>query len=286
MKAGVVGLGQIGGGIALCLARQGVLSAIYDVRQNAARALSLDLPLSISPAAVAQQSDVLIVAVVNAHQTIDVLTGPDGALASARPGMTVILVATVSLDDLAHIRGLTDAAGITLIDSGVVGGLKAAEGGLICLVGAEPDELARVMPVFDGFARYVAHMGGPGRGMIGKIIYNAVFHSMLRAGREGAALADASGVDVKQLDRIFLDSVDTVGGPMRFVVMPGDPLHNPADAQERHVLSQMMAKDLDAALTLARAHELNLPMVQHTRETLAEVLGTVRLPPARSGQQA
>jgi 3-hydroxyisobutyrate dehydrogenase len=276
MKAGVIGLGQIGGGIAQCLARASMLSAAYDIRDDIAPALGLDLLPSASPGEVARRSDAVIVAVVNAAQAIDVLTGPTGILTAARPGTMIILVATVSLDDLARIRALTDTAGLPLIDSGVVGGLKAAEGGLICLVGAEREQLVRVMPIFDGFARYVAHMGGPGSGMAGKIIYNAIFHSTLRAGREGAMLAEACAVDVRQLDRIFRDSIDVVGGPMRFVVSPGDPLEDVDLATERERMANVMAKDLDAALAMATKEGLNLPMVQYTRATLSEVVGIMR----------
>ena len=80
---------------------------------------------------------VVIVAVVDAAQTIAVLSGPDGVLAAARSDLAVVLLATVALDDLARLRALTDAAGVALIDSGVVGGLRARENGLICLVGAQ-----------------------------------------------------------------------------------------------------------------------------------------------------
>jgi 3-hydroxyisobutyrate dehydrogenase len=218
--AGVIGLGEIGSGVALCLARAGMLTAVYDTRKDAADGLDGVPALSASPAAVARQCDTIVVAVVTAQQTIDVLSGPEGILAAARPGLGVILVATVSLDDLARIRSLTDAAGVALIDSGVVGGLKARENGLVCLVGAEDDALARARPVFEGFARSVAHLGGPGAGMTGKIAFNAMFLGILKAGREGATLAAAAGVDVGALTAVVADRLMAVGGPMRFVSQP------------------------------------------------------------------
>ena len=87
------------------------------------------------------------------------LGGPNGVLAAARPGLNVVLLSTVSLKDLREIRALTDAAGVGLVDSGVTGGPKARENGLICLVGGEDSVLAEVRPVLDGFARSVAHDG-------------------------------------------------------------------------------------------------------------------------------
>src|SRR3984957_1182655 len=38
--AGVIGLGAIGGGVAICLARSGHLKAVYDIRKDASAALT------------------------------------------------------------------------------------------------------------------------------------------------------------------------------------------------------------------------------------------------------
>ncbi len=128
-KAGVIGLGVIGSGVALCLARAGMLAAVYDVRKNAADELEGVPPVISSPRELAEKSDVVIIAVVSAEQTLDVLNGPDGVLAAARPDLNIVLVATVSLEALQKIRALTDAAGVGLVDCGVTGGQAGEESG-------------------------------------------------------------------------------------------------------------------------------------------------------------
>lgn len=273
MKTGVIGLGQIGGGIAVCLARAGQLAGVYDVRKGASDALEGVPSVVASPAELARASDAIVIAVVTAQQTIDALSGDDGVLAGSRPGQSIILVATVSLDDLARIRALTDAKGVDLLDSGVVGGFHSAQNGLICLVGAGQDALDRARPAFDGFARYIVHLGGPGAGMSGKVVYNAIYATSLCAGREVTKMADAAGVDAAKLERVFQDSGDSVGGPLRFVAAPVDAAIDPAAAERREEMSRMLAKDLDAALNLAKAHDVALPMVEHTRRNVAFVLG-------------
>jgi 3-hydroxyisobutyrate dehydrogenase len=271
--AGVIGLGEIGAGVALCLARVGLLSAVYDIRKDASKGLKGVPEVAASPAQVAQHADVIIIAVVSAEQTVDVLSGADGVLSAARPGLSVVLLATVGLEDLARIRKLTDAAGVTLIDCGVAGGLKAAENGIVCLVGAKDEDLARVRPVLEGFAKYVAHMGGPGAGMAAKIARNVVIIGSLRAGHEAAELAKAAGVDVRQLIQVLKDSVYPERGPMLFRARPGDPLTDPAEAKIRESMRKMIVKDMDAALELARKSGLRLPLVELTRETSYEVVG-------------
>ncbi len=272
-KAGVIGLGVIGSGVALCLARAGMLAAVYDVRKNAADELEGVPPVISSPRELAEKSDVVIIAVVSAEQTLDVLNGPDGVLAAARPDLNIVLVATVSLEALQKIRALTDAAGVGLVDCGVTGGQAARTNGLVCLVGATPERLAAVKPVLDGFAKSVAHMGGPNAGMAAKIARNVVVYGCLRAGYEGASLARAAGVDVHQLAQVIEDSSDGVGGPMMLMGRPGDPLTNPDEAKVREYVLGLMHKDLDAALDLGKALHVSLPLVELTQATGRETAG-------------
>ncbi|GLR68376.1 6-phosphogluconate dehydrogenase [Acidocella aquatica] len=273
IKAGVIGLGVIGSGVALCLARAGMLAAVYDVRKNAADELEGVPPVISSPRELAEKSDVVIIAVVSAEQTIDVLNGPDGVLAAARPDLNIVLVATVSLEALQKIRALTDAAGVGLVDCGVTGGQAARTNGLVCLVGATPERLAAVKPVLDGFAKSVAHMGGPNAGMAAKIARNVVVYGCLRAGYEGASLARAAGVDVRQLAQVIEDSSGGVGGPMMLMGRPGDPLTNPDEAKVREYVLGLMHKDLDAALDLGKALHIPLPLVELTQATGRETTG-------------
>lgn len=271
-EAGVIGLGTIGSGVAICLARTGQLGAVYDVRADAAEGLAGVPQVAASPAELAKQVDVVIIAVVSAQQTIDVLSGPDGVLSQARPGLTVVLVATVSIEDLRRIRALTDAAGVDLVDCGVTGGQKARENGLVCLVGGEDEAVARVKPVLDGFAKLVAHMGGPGAGMAAKIARNVIVFGCLRAGYEASVLCRNTGVDIRQLSDAIDASSEGVGGPLMLATRD-DPFENEQEAGLREYTRALMVKDLDAALDLAKSFGVGLPLIELTKRTDQAVVG-------------
>jgi 3-hydroxyisobutyrate dehydrogenase len=272
-KAGVIGLGMIGGGVAECLARSGHLAAVYDIRPDAAKNLAGVPPVAASPSQLARRVDVVLIAVVNAKQAMDVLSGPDGVLAAARPGLNVVLLCTISLKELREIRALTDAAGVGLVDSGVTGGPKAKENGLVCLVGGESAVVEEVRPVLDGFARSVAHMGGPGSGMAAKIARNVVVYGCLRAGYEAAVLCRGSGVSVADLARVIEQSSDAVGGPMMLMGRPADPLSDPVEGRLREHVLGLMIKDLEAAQELASTLGVTLPLVDLTLRTDRAVVG-------------
>lgn len=271
-NGGVIGLGMIGAGVATCLARAGQLAAVYDVRADATDGIPGCPALSASPKALAETVDTVLIAVVSAKQTVDVLSGPDGVLAAARPGLNVVLLATVSLTDLAEIRALTDAAGVGLIDSGVTGGQKAKENGLVCLVGGTDEAIAAVKPVLDGFALSVAHMGPAGAGMAAKIARNVVVYGCLRAGYEAAVLCRNAGVDVMQLTKVIEDSSQGVGGPM-MLMSRADPFTDAQEAGLREYTRGLMIKDLEAALDLGRTYGVKLPLVELAIGTDQSVVG-------------
>lgn len=271
-EAGVIGLGHIGSGVALCLARTNQLGAVYDIRADAADGLEGVPAVVATPADVARVCDVVIIAVVSAKQTLEVLEGPDGILSQARPGLSVVLVATVSIDDLRHIRTITDAAGVDLVDCGVTGGQKARENGLVCLVGGTDEAVARVKPALDGFAKLVAHMGPPGAGMAAKIARNVIVFGCLRAGYEAAVLCRNSGVDIRQLSDAIDASSEGVGGPLMLMTRD-DPQASEQEAAIREYTRALMIKDLDAAIDLADNFGIKLPLVELTKRTDQAVVG-------------
>src|SRR3546814_10567666 len=71
LRAGVVGLGQMGGGAAICLARAGRPLTVYDIDPKAALKWEdghLVPPVAVNCAEVARNSDVVIVLVVRSEE--------------------------------------------------------------------------------------------------------------------------------------------------------------------------------------------------------------------------
>jgi 3-hydroxyisobutyrate dehydrogenase len=272
-QAGVIGLGAIGGGVATCLARSGQLAAVNDLDPEIVKRWP-GIPNVIgSNAALAKVADTILIAVLSADQVITVLSGEEGVLSQARPGMNIVVLSTVSLTDLKRIRALTDAAGVGLVDCGVTGGPKAAENGLVCLAGGDEPVLAAVMPVLNGFARSVAVMGGPGAGMAAKIARNVIVYGSTRAGYEAARLCKAAGIDIQLLTKVVEDSSDAVGGPMMLMGRPLDPLTDAGEGQLRNYVLGQLDKDLEAALDLGATLGVDLPLARLTRETGRAVVG-------------
>jgi len=272
MRIGVVGLGQIGHGIATCIARTGMLEALYDVRSNAAEDLRGAPKMAGSPGDVAACCDVVVTAVVDAIQIRDVLFGPNGFVSSTTNRPYVILVSTISLEDLREIRSEAEQYGIVILDCGVVGGALAHERGLVCLIGAEEDQLEKVQPALDAFAGTVIHTGPPDSGMAAKICRNVIIYGVWRTAYEAALLAEAAGVSVKQLATAIEITEPIVGGAAQWLKR-AHPATNPAEQSFREQVAIFLKKDLTAAKDLARNLGLSLPMAELTLQSGREILG-------------
>lgn len=272
---GVIGLGGIGGGVAQCLQRSGQLAAIYDVRAEAGAAVPGGPPLSPSPRSLAEAADCVLIAVLNGAQTIAVLSGPDGVLAAGKRGQTVILLSTISMNDLTTAQQLCAEAGVTLLDCGVTNGPKSGENGLICLVGGSDQDIAAAKPIFDGFAGSVIHMGAAGAGMAAKIARNTTYFGCMRAGYEGGVIARRYGVDLDQLAMALAGDPAGGGGLEGALAMMRrpDPDGNEQETKLREYFKMLMIKDLEVAMEEAAKFGVRLPMVALIRDNALSTSG-------------
>ncbi|CAN5623263.1 hypothetical protein BH10ACT9_BH10ACT9_16870 [soil metagenome] len=281
-RAGVIGLGMIGGGVAVSLARRGRVPAVYDVRLDAAGDLDGVPEVSPSPAEVARDSDVVLVAVVDAAQVREVLSGPDGVLAGSRPGLIVVVLSTVAVPEVHELAALCAEVDVALLDCGVTPGDQAAHNGLVAMVGGDDCTVRRAMPVLSDFAKRVVHCGPVGAGMATKIARNVVTFGSWRAAHEAAELARAAGVTPQTLIDV-VEEADPQGATLfqwlrhRFDRTPE------IEAAAPQVL-RLMDKDLAAAQELARDTDVDIPLVDAARETGADTVGVDQEPRHRQNR--
>jgi len=274
LRAGVIGLGMIGGGVAVSLARSGRVPAVYDIRRDAAEGLA-GVPAAFdSPAQVARESDVIMVAVVDADQARTVIAGPDGVLSGAHPGLTVVLLSTVALPVVHELDRLCAEHEVAFLDCGVTPGDKAAENGMVAILGGADDAVTTALPVLRDWAKKVVHCGPLGAGMATKIARNVVTYGSWRTVTEAAALAAAAGVEPAKLAEV-IESADPQGRTLlQLLHMRGGNGELP-EAIGRQI-QPLMSKDLAAARDLAIELGVDTPLADVARTHVHE---TLDLPP-------
>lgn len=257
---------MIGAGVAVSLARQGRIPAVYDIRPDAADDLEGVPAQAQSPADVARDSDVVLIAVVDAEQVRTVLRGEHGVLSGARPGLIVAVLSTLAVPEIVELADECFAHGVTLLDCGVT---QATSGGLIAMVGGDDHTVRRAMPVLTDFAIRVVHCGPLGAGMATKIARNVITYGSWRVVHEAAELVRAAGVDPQTLVDVVAQADPE--GQMMFAGLRIER-ETTEDMQSDRVL-QLMDKDLAAAQELAADSDVRVPVVDVARAHAADTLG-------------
>ncbi|HWL42055.1 MAG TPA: NAD(P)-dependent oxidoreductase [Ilumatobacter sp.] len=270
---GVIGLGRVGGGIVARLAGRGRTLVVHDVRSAAMRAAAERHGTAVetagSPAEVARRAGVVIVAVLDAEQVDDVLTGPAGLLGESRPGLVVAVMSTVAVDALRRWGSLAAVGDVRLIDCGITPGSKASTGEMVVMVGGDPADVATSRPVLDELAKLVIHCGPLGAGMTLKLARNVITYGAWRAVHEAASLVVASGLPVSLLTDVV--AAADPGGDTLLRLVRTWPQAAPDETWQRLAddLETLTVKDLGAALELGETLGVALPLARVARDQAA-----------------
>ena len=137
-------------------------------------------------AELARACNAVLILVVNAEQTEDVLFRPDGLAAHLRPGSVVIASATVDPAYPPAWAARLEAAGLWLIDAPVSGGaVKAAAGEMTVMASGRPEAFAAAGGLLDAIAGKVYRLGD--RAGIGSTMDTSIGFCDVPSGRSTAS---------------------------------------------------------------------------------------------------
>lgn len=256
----VIGLGAMGLPMATRLAER------FDVRgfDIAADRLALAADKGVTPAASAidavSTARAVLVAVRTGAQLHELLFGGNGLADHLADGSVVILTSTVGTEGIDAIAERLGAQGVQLVDAPLSGGpVRAGEGDLLIVVGADPAALETARPVLEQLASTLSVVGDkPGDGQAMKTVNQLLCGIHIAAAAEALALADALGLDRHRA----LDAL-TAGAANSFMLANRGPRALEAyDTDGAEVLSRLdiFVKDLGIVGDAARRAHLSTPV--------------------------
>lgn len=151
-----------------------------------------------SPAQACAGADVVLIGVRDAAQLERALFGPLGAAEGLAAGAVVVLTSTVGRDAAREAAHRLKELQVHLIDAPVSGGpVRAGEGDLLIMVGADPAALAQGRSVLEALASTLS-VAGPhvGDGQMLKTVNQLLCGVHTAAAAEALALAHALGLDL------------------------------------------------------------------------------------------
>ncbi len=205
-KVGIVGLGDMGIGMAKNLIKNGFELYGYDLRSEKLKELA-DLggkPVENSQQ-VAENSETVFIMVLNGQQVKDVILGETGLLKGLKPGATIIISATINPSEVKELEKPVYEKGINLIDTPVSGGKPGAENGTLTLMtAAKKDVFEDNKEVLEAVGQNIFHVSEEiGIGQTVKAALQALIGSTFTAIFESLVLGVKAGVKVETLFEVF-----------------------------------------------------------------------------------
>ena len=256
MKAGVIGLGDMGSGLAKNLIANGFETSGFDVSDaRMAQFAGLGGVSCADAGGVGRHADIVFVMVMNGDQAKQVILGDDGLVAHMAEGGIIILTATIRPSEAREIGEVLADTGIRMIDSPVSGGFPGAQNGTLTMMAAAPEDLlAAARPIMEAVSGTIHHVGkGPGEGQVMKSCLQSIIGSIFSATFEAAALAARAGVSGQAL----FDVVTTSGAGCGITKTA---LENIIDRKFEGTGSGIGTMHKDLTISLDMAEELGVPL--------------------------
>ena len=202
---GIVGLGNMGGGIARNFAMAGYPTWVWDSAASAQTKFSkLKNAVIAEPKEMAARCRIIIFVVPATPEIEEHCLGRDGIFATARKGLVIYDFTT---SDPAETRKLARKAArkeIAYLDAGMSGGAGGADRGTLTLmIGGDKRAFGRTRRHLEVIADKLFHLGPPGAGHTTKLIHNMVCHAVFLATCEGGQMAEKAGIELADLIDVF-----------------------------------------------------------------------------------
>jgi 3-hydroxyisobutyrate dehydrogenase-like beta-hydroxyacid dehydrogenase len=201
-RLGFIGLGNMGGAIALRLLRAGYPLTVLDLdNEKMNPLLQAGAGTAATPKEVAERSTIVL-ASLQPKDVEKVACGENGLCAANKKGLVFVDLSSTAPELAVKVSDSLRERGIEMLDAPLSGAdIGATNGHLTIFVGGGYDAYQRCLPVLQHVGRTVTYLGKNGNGQIGKRI-NQVMQALSElAIYEGLLLAKKSGLDLKMFAR-------------------------------------------------------------------------------------
>jgi 2-hydroxy-3-oxopropionate reductase len=221
-----------------------------------------------SPQEVASACDRIVLMLPDSPQVEEVVTGEQGVLAGAQPGMLVIDMSTISPVVTRRLAADAASQGVAWVDAPVSGGdVGARQATLSIMAGGSDEDVERARPILEALGKTIVHVGPTGAGQVVKACNQVVVALTIEAVSEALVLGSKAGVNPEMIIQVLsgglaANRVMEVRGP-NFLSHDFDPGFR----------IDLHYKDLGIALATGR--ELGVPLP--ATAAVAEMLQALRV---------
>lgn len=207
-NVGVIGIGDMGSGLAKNLMAAGHTTTGFDVDPARMDAFASAGGVAVASASeVGTAAEVVFVMVMTGAQAKSAIL--DAGLASTMaPGGNIIVTATIHPDDMREIETSLEGSGLHLVDSPVTGGFVGAQNGTLTLIAAGSEAaLTAARPAMEAVSAKIHRVGDTvGMGQTVKACLQILTGSAFTAACEASVLAAKNDVPGQVLHDVVCSS--------------------------------------------------------------------------------
>ncbi len=203
--AGLIGLGNMGQGLAKNILENGFSLVVQDLNPSAVSRLEergAVVPIDLK--SLMSQTDIVMTCLPSMSSIEAVYESPDGIIANVRPGMLIVDFSTSSPETTRRYGAMLEEKGAQLIDTPMLRNSQAAfDGTLQLLVSGPDDAIERAKPLLEAVSEELIPSGDLGNGHAIKLINNAVTIANGAILCETFAVARKMGIDLNTLNKVM-----------------------------------------------------------------------------------
>jgi 3-hydroxyisobutyrate dehydrogenase len=195
-KVAFIGLGAMGGPMAINLAKKGFPLVVFDIiaeRMGMMKAAGAETAASCREAA--ERCPVVITMLPASAHVREAVLGKGGVAEGIQRGSLLIDMSTIDPMTTREISQVLEGKGAEMLDAPVARGVPAAVAGtLVIYVGGKKEVFDRQRPIFASMGTDIYHVGDVGSGEVVKIVNNIMVAVTTCALAEAMVLGVKAGV--------------------------------------------------------------------------------------------
>ena len=262
-KIGFIGLGNMGGPMALNLLNARHELSVFDLSVDAVKkATDAGATAVASASDVARGVDAVVTMLPAGAHVSSVYLGDDGLLSVADKGTLFIDSSTIDVETARAVIDQAQTVGMQMVDAPVSGGVGGAEAGtLTFMVGGETSAFEAAKPYLDIMGQNIFHAGGAGNGQVAKVCNNMLLGISMIGVSEAFVLAEKLGLDGQTLFDISSTASGQCWSMTSYCPVPGPVPTSPANRDyQPGFTAGMMLKDLRLAQAAAQSAKAATPL--------------------------
>ncbi len=264
-----VGLGNMGGPMALNLVKHGHQVVGFDLSTDAcARLVTGGGKTAGSIADALEAAEIVITMLPAGNQVEEVYSGPGGVFTHMPAGALLIDCSTIDVATARSVAATASEKGFSMLDAPVSGGVSGAQAAsLTFMVGGTVEAFSKAEPVLQNMGKTVVHAGDAGNGQAAKICNNMILGVSMIAVSEAFALADRLGLERQKLIDISSQSSGQCWSMTSYCPVPGPVRASPANRDyQPGFTAAMMLKDLRLSQEAAKVSGSYTPLGAHAMD--------------------